>query len=206
MGIKRHLRKKRKELGGQLRKSVDKSVLAAVEKGLRPVRQQTRHLAIHTPLRARGQIGGARSRGPSVGSPAAEAAARRLGFFCFRREALCGFRPRPSGVLLRELAIRAPQQRCEHSGQNLRGGVRLEMEGGEVGGDLSDGVGRKHGGDLLRCGEQRDDTAIHKLPLTGRTTVGLLARPVTYGATAFLANKSRPNAPVQRRWHGSRLG
>jgi len=40
MGMKRRLRRQRKKLGGELRKSVDKSVLADVEKGLRPVREQ----------------------------------------------------------------------------------------------------------------------------------------------------------------------
>lgn len=40
MGMKRRLRRQRKKLGGELRKSVDKSVLAEVERGLRPVREQ----------------------------------------------------------------------------------------------------------------------------------------------------------------------
>jgi hypothetical protein len=39
MALKRRLRKKRKKIGGELRRSVDK--LNVVESGVRPVRQQT---------------------------------------------------------------------------------------------------------------------------------------------------------------------
>jgi hypothetical protein len=40
MGIKRRTRKKKKKLGGEMRKSVDKSLLADVERGVkRPVRE-----------------------------------------------------------------------------------------------------------------------------------------------------------------------
>src|SRR5262245_11128509 len=58
-------------------------------------------------------------------------------------------RPRPDGALARGrrfLWLRASQQRREHSGQNLRGGGRLQIEGAEVGEDLGDVGGREHAG------------------------------------------------------------
>jgi hypothetical protein len=48
MGIKRGIRKKRKKLGGEMRKSVDKSLLADVERGAkRPVREHVDDRVLH---------------------------------------------------------------------------------------------------------------------------------------------------------------
>jgi hypothetical protein len=54
MGIKRRMRKMRKKLGGQMRSSADKALLADLEKALRTVRQQMEalHNAVREGLRA----------------------------------------------------------------------------------------------------------------------------------------------------------
>jgi hypothetical protein len=60
--MRRRLRKQRKKLGGELRKSVDKSVLADVERGLRPVREQMDLVRNAVEDQVRSQLRGTGSR------------------------------------------------------------------------------------------------------------------------------------------------